>query len=441
MTFKEFRREQRITDKMFEDMSEAEKGELFGEFQTKSISDLEKKIEKLDKSTDLEEVKAQLKELKENKGSVSATEFEEVKQEIVSAMEQIKALKESGVPSKDTQKGSLKAALEANKEKITALKDGSFKGQIKFEYKAVATITTGNVTPTTAGGVVNMLTDFEPGVLRFARTAPFFAALFPSYPTNSKTVGYAEMVTPEGGAAMTAEGALKSQADFNLEEKTTDVKKVTAFIKTSTEALDDIEGLMGEIENELITLVDLKADSQVLNGDGTGQNLRGVLEDAQPFAAGDFANTIVAPNEYDVLSVAINQIEVAEVISGEPAGFMPNVIVLHPTDVRRMRLTKDLDNNYVFPIYAADGTRVEDLPVIANARMTKGDFLVMDSSKGTVRPRQATTVELGYEMDDFTKNLVTIRAEKRLAFYIKSQNVKAFVTGTFATAKAELGVA
>lgn len=70
--------------------------------------------------------------------------------------------------------------------------------------------------------------------------------------------------------------------------------------------------------------------------------------------------------------------------------------------------------------------------------MTAGDFLVMDSTFANLRVREDVTITMGYENDDFTKNLITILAEKRLAHYVKSNHGKAFVKGTFTTAKALL---
>lgn len=377
----------------------------------------------------------------EKKESVSQSDFDAIKNEHIQAMVELKALKEIATKKDDAPSNSLEATLEAKSEDLKNLMERKDTKGLSIEFKAVANMGTGNVTPTTAGGISVLLNDPEAGISGFNRARPFFSTLFPTSPTKGNTVSYAEMVTPEGGAAMTAEGALKSQADFNLEEKSVNVRKVTAFIKTSKESLADIPALAGEINSELLTLVELKADSQILSGDGTGQNLTGIVSVATAFAAGvDFASSIAAPNEYDVINVAINQIEIAEVISGEPAGFMPNVIVMNPTDIKKMKLTKTSTGEYVFNTTEGPqvGTQIDSIPVLSNPRMPKGNFLVMDSTKGTIRLREATKIDLGYENDDYTKNLVTILAEKRLAFYVKSQNVKAFVYGSFATAKTAL---
>jgi len=324
--------------------------------------------------------------------------------------------------------------LTEKKGELIAMKENR-SASVSLTIKT-GTITTSNVTAVD-GGLSMILNTFEGGITPLPRAASFIRNLFRAVPTSGSTISYAEMKSPDGGAGMTAEGALKSQADFDLVEAKANVRKVTAFIKTSKEALEDIEGLSGEINGELRTLVDLKADAQVLSGDGLTNNLSGILTNATAFNGGGLTGTIPAPNNYDVLVAAATQIQIAEVVSGEPAGFMANVIVLHPVDVAAMKLTKDKNDNYVFPITQPNGS-VMEIPVVSNVRMTQGTFLAMDTTKGNMRIREDININIGYENDDFTKNLVTILAEMRLAFFIKSQHTKAFVKGTFATAKADL---
>ena len=50
------------------------------------------------------------------------------------------------------------------------------------------------------------------------------------------------------------------------------------------------------------------------------------------------------------------------------------------------------------------------------------------------RVREDVNISIGYENDDFTKNLVTILAEARVAMYVKSNYKKAVVYGDITTA-------
>lgn len=400
----------------------AEQGELHNEFQESQFKGLEDLIAKKLDSSEIESLKK------------DGTLTSEIKAEVVRLSEEFKSLKEvSPVAQFKSVEQDLAEQLSLKKSEIDSIKDGDSK-KIVLSVKAAATMTTGNVTAVGTGGLSMLLNQFEGGITPIPRSAPFFADLFASAPTSGNTISYAEMKNPDGGAGMTGEGSAKTQADFDLVEAKTNVRKITSYIKTSKEALDDIPALAGEINNELVTLIKLKKDSEVLSGAGTGNTLSGVLTNATAFTGGALALAVVTPNNYDVLVAGITQIATAEVVSGQPAGFMANVIVMNPSDVALMKLTKDANKNYIFPVTLPGSTSVMEVPVISNARMTAGDFLIMDASKGNLRIKEDITLSVGYENDDFTKNLVTILAEMRLAFYIKSQHVKAFVKGTFSTA-------
>lgn len=400
----------------------AEQGELHNEFQESQFKGLEDLIAKKLDSSEIESLKK------------DGTLTSEIKAEVVRLSEEFKSLKEvAPVAQFKSVEQDLAEQLSLKKSEIDSIKDGDSK-KIVLSVKAAATMTTGNVTAVGTNGLSMLLNQFEGGITPIPRSAPFFADLFASAPTSGNTISYAEMKNPDGGAGMTGEGSAKTQADFDLVEAKTNVRKITSYIKTSKEALDDIPALAGEINNELVTLIKLKKDSEVLSGAGTGNTLSGVLTNATAFTGGALALAVVTPNNYDVLVAGITQIATAEVVSGQPAGFMANVIVMNPSDVALMKLTKDANKNYIFPVTLPGSTSVMEVPVISNARMTAGDFLIMDASKGNLRIKEDITLSVGYENDDFTKNLVTILAEMRLAFYIKSQHVKAFVKGTFSTA-------
>ena len=319
-------------------------------------------------------------------------------------------------------------AYASNIEKINTVLEQKG-GTVALDVKAVGTMTlTNNYT----GGTV-ALTQLESGVARIQRRKPFLRELVNSAGTTSKYITYIEQSSPEGGAGMTAEGALKSQADFDLVERQAIVKKVTAWIKVSKEMASDLPFMQGEINTELVELVQLKLDEQILSGDGLGDNLVGILTNAVAFSAGGFALSVVAPNEADVLRVAVNQIEAEN--------FVANYIVLHPEDSAKMELIKTTQGEYTYPmvyVNANGETRIKGIPVVTNTGVTAGTFLVGDFTKSNLRIREDLNIQVGFVNDDFTKNLFTILCEARATHYVKTNHYKAFVKGSFATAKSAL---
>lgn len=61
----------------------------------------------------------------------------------------------------------------------------------------------------------------------------------------------------------------------------------------------------------------------------------------------------------------------------------------------------------------------------------QGEFIMGDFSYLNIRDVWGLSITIGWENDDFTKNLVTVIAEKRLMCYIKSQYKTAFVKDTY----------
>ena len=372
-------------------------------------------------------------ELDAFKSQLSSLEGKADNTEVKTAIAKLEGLMEGMKEEKKASNVSLKsigqAIADAYESSIDKIKEVSEKGGLmNLDVKAVGTM---SITGNYSGGTV-ALSQLEAGVTRIARRMPFLRSLVNTAGTTSKYVTYIQTNGQEGGAGNTAEGAAKTQADFNVVETSVAVKKITSWIKVSKEMIADLPFMRNEINNELMELVELRLDAQILSGDGLGDNLTGILENAIAWSAGTFADLFVAPNETDVLRVAIAQIQTAL--------FNPNYIVLHPEDVAKMELTKTTTGEYTYPItLMIDGVaRVKGVPVIENTGITAGTFLVGDFTKSNLRIREDLNIQVGYVNDDFTKNLITILCEARAVHYVKSNHYNAFVKGTFSTAKADL---
>ncbi len=316
---------------------------------------------------------------------------------------------------------NLGTLLTEKAEELKAMKDKSG-ASVKITLKAAGTM----AESTNITGQIPQA-EREAGITRIVRRNPYILQLVNVGTIMSNVWEWVQQANADGGAAMTAEGASKSQADFDLVVASANVKKVTAFIKITKEMLDDVELMRSEIDQELTELINLKIDDQLLSGSGSGANLTGIVTNATAWAAGAFALAIPTPTKWDVLRTAINQVRVNL--------FEPTYIVMHPTDVTSMELSKDSTGQYIMPPFAAvDGSIVSGIRVVANTGITIDKFLVGDFSKAGVRFKEGLTINVGYENDDFTKNLVTILAEARLVQRVKSNHYGAFVYGDFSDA-------
>ncbi len=239
--------------------------------------------------------------------------------------------------------------------------------------------------------------------------------------TTSNSVEFVREGGFTNAAAAVAEGALKPESALTFDLATANVRTLAHWVPASKQILDDAPQLASYIDGRMRVGVQLKEEVQLLTGDGTGQNLHGLIPQATPYQV---ARTLAGDTVIDVVRHAITQVRVAE--------YAASAIVLHPNDWERIELTKTDDNAYVFANPAnTTQPRLWGLPVVETTAMAEGEFLVgAFNIAAQIFDREETTVEVSTEdRDNFVKNMVTIRAEERLAFCI--YRPEAFVHGEF----------
>jgi len=358
-----------------------------------------------------------------------------------STAEQLKslnaALKEQGLAIKKVADGvisqgkkeevSLKSVLAEKKDELLAMK-GNRSASLSFKAPADMLIST-NV----SGGNVPVEQRL-PGLNTIASRQIRLLDIVTIAQANSNTISWVYQANKDGAAGGTAEGALKNQIDFDLVVNSETVKKRTAFIKISEEMLGDIDFMQSEINNELTRELLKDVESQVYEGDGTGNNLNGIRTVSTAFAAGTFAGNVDNANVVDVLAVAMNQIMIAE--QG-----MPNYILMHPSDVTALKLVKvsSTDKRYVERLALIGGNlSLDGIPIIASTLVTQDEYLIGNFDFATVYQKGAPSIEVGRDSDDFTKNLVTVLIEWRGLVIVKNNDRTAFVAGTISTDAAAL---
>lgn len=227
---------------------------------------------------------------------------------------------------------------------------------------------------------------------------------------QSGTVEYAQQNARTIAADNVAEGTAKPESDIGWELKTTSAKVIAHWVKASRQILEDAPMLRDMIDTELRYGLGVQEEAQLLFGDGTGANLSGLVTNATAFSD---PLSLASPTMIDMIGSAILQTALTD--------FAPDGIVLHPSDWMRMRMLKDSDGKYLLGDPQSQVTpQLFGLPVVATQAMTVDKFLVGSfASAGTLYDRWQPRVEVGYENDDFTKNLVTVLAEERIALAVK----------------------
>ncbi len=225
-------------------------------------------------------------------------------------------------------------------------------------------------------------------------------------------------------AGMVAEGALKPQSDLKFDLVSTTAKVIAHYMKASRQILDDASQLQSYIDGRLRYGLAFKEEQQILNGDGTGQNLLGIIPQATAYSR-PVGVTPSSETTIDTLRYAMLQAVLAE--------YPASGHVLNPIDWASIETLKDTTGQYI--IGNPQGTlnpTLWGLPVVATQAITAGKFLTGAFSMGAqIFDRWLSRVEVATENeDDFVKNLVTILAEERLALAV--YRPEAFVYGDLA---------
>lgn len=287
----------------------------------------------------------------------------------------------------------------------------------RFRMDVKATITTG----ATSGGPA-ALPAYRDAVNPMAQRRLVVRDLLPVVQISTGAVEYPKQTLRTNAADTVAEGALKPESAYGWTMETVTPKVIAHWVPASRQILDDAPQLRDIIDTELLYGLGLKEEEQLLNGSGTGENLEGLVTAATAYVAPfDPAGT---ETMLDTLALAILQNALAD----EPA----DGIVIHPSDWMRMRLLKDADGKYLLGDPAAAVAPVLfGLPVVATTAQTIDKFLVGNFRRAaTLYDRWTPRVEISTEHADFfTRNLVAILAEQRLA--LAQKNAAALTFGDF----------
>lgn len=290
-----------------------------------------------------------------------------------------------------------------------------------FELKAAGPVSSD---PASAGVLVEP--QRLPGILAPPDQPLVIRSLLMPGQTSSNAIEYVREKLFINSAAPVAELTLKPQSDITFDMASTTVKTLAHWMLASKQIMDDAPMLASYINGRLIYGLKYVEEQQILLGDGTGQNLLGLIPQSTAYdAALEASLSIASKNKMDVLRVAMLQVQLAL--------FPPSGIVLHPTDWAAITLTKDANGNYLIANPQSTVSQMLwALPVVASMSLAQGEFLVGAFRLGAqIFDREQANIAISYEdRDNFIKNAVTIRAEERLALAV--YRPQAFVHGTFA---------
>lgn len=213
-----------------------------------------------------------------------------------------------------------------------------------------------------------------------------------------------------GGSPEAFENVTKAESAITFTLATSAVTTLAHWIPVSKQILDDAAGLQSYIDARLLYGLKLEEDDQLINGSGINGELNGVWTDRTAYAQLD------SPHSYstslDILRDGQRQ--------AWQSNYQPDFYVLNPKDWTDIELAKDSEGRYLFANpQSASQPRLWGLPVVMTNTMTEGRFLCVSSQSAQVFDREDANVQMSAEDGtNFQKNMLTIRAEERLAFVI-----------------------
>ena len=222
-------------------------------------------------------------------------------------------------------------------------------------------------------------------------------------------------------ASPARENVTKPESGITFELANAPVVTLAHWIPVSKQVLDDAPQLQGYINGRLMYGLKLEEEDQLLNGNGSGSNISGLL-DSGNYTAYNRAQT--GDTNVDTLRRAITQ--------GALSEYNVDTIVINPADWEEIELTKATDGQYIWanPALVA-GPQLWGRRVIATNSIASGTFLVGAFAMGAqIWDRMDAQMLLSFEnSDNFVKNMATLLVEERLALSVYRSS--AFVAGSF----------
>jgi HK97 family phage major capsid protein len=277
----------------------------------------------------------------------------------------------------------------------------------KFDLAAPVFVKAATDIQTSPAGAVDFATTFDKNVVTGARTPLVIRDLFGAETISGSTLVYLVEGAIQGAPAVTAEGAKKPQVHFaDPTPKTVSLAKVAAFIRESDEYINDYPFLASAINGRLIYELGLIEQGKLVTD----------LLATSGIQTGTYASTGTATDIADAILQAAMDVQAS-------TGFAADAIAMNPADWYILRVGKDGDDRYYGGGYFGDQSipNLWGIPVCVSASITSGTVVVgaFKTCASVVTNGGVSVEATNTNEDDFVKNLMTIRAEERLALAVR----------------------
>jgi HK97 family phage major capsid protein len=239
--------------------------------------------------------------------------------------------------------------------------------------------------------------------------------VFPSVPTTSNAIEYTKELLFTNSAAEAAEGAEKGETVNTFELKAMPVSTVAHWLRISRQLAMDAPALAAYVNSRMVYGVNRRVETQLGAGDGIAPNISGILDTGNFTAHGYAAAALGTLKKVNLVTKIIGDLWAV--------GAVPDAILVNPADWAN--IVVDITDSAVNAVRVdwVDGVGpvLNGIPVVQSNGITADNIAVgAFRQAGTIYNREGVVVEMSDSDDDnFTKNMITIRAERRLALTIE----------------------
>ena len=387
----------------------------------KGLAEVKAKVtEATEKSTkEVQEIKGEIKTV-----SVQVTEVKEYAEKLQNHVDSLE-MKLNGSAVQNAEKKSFNDVLadainenEDNYQKFLRKEKKSF----AIELKAVGDMSTANVTGGSRYGQI-----FDSNIRQNPNRKVHMSQVLRggSIGAGNTYTFMRENGNGEGAIAPVAEGALKSQFDLDLVEATVNVETIAGWLRVTRKAMNNIPGFVSFLQARLPEKFQRALDAQILYGDGTTPNLKGIL------TAGNFVASTAAASQKLIDKLIDDVATLEDTYERDATG-----ILLRPVDYYGFFKNKAAGSGeYDLPqgvTFVNGQLYLFGIPVYASTAITAPDYVVGDFDMGAqLLTQEGMRIEF-FEQDgtNVRENKVTVRIEGNYAlpvygpdFFIKGSTV------------------
>lgn len=387
-----------------------------------NIDDISQMISTIDgKITDNAQTVASLQsEIQSLKGSQNSVS--ELENTIKSLQKEVQALQQAKAQSVITTDnkmdyGSRFVASNEFKAFKSALRDRN--ASIRLELAAAPETTQASNSATRT----SLAQPYEAGIVTDPRQVLAIESLFGKINIDVNAYqyikyGFTTTVTATGPAVV-SEGSAKPESNYSGTIETGTIKTLAHWTKMTEQMIADNGNIVTFINDDMQYQLNKVIDAQIVNGTGSGQlkglSVSGNYTDYITGAGIDTGDTVI-----DLILKVKTKMEVANIRNIS--------LLLNPVDWCKVLCSKNVNKDYLIPgIVDIPQQRIWGVPVILSGSVTSGKFHMGNFYEGgKIFERQGVTVEMARSGDDFEKNLMTLRVERRLDFAVVQPKALAY---------------